>query len=130
MIEGKRVAVVIPAYNEELLLPETLAVIPAFVDRIIIVDDASRDGTVGRAHAAAADDPRIAVIVHERNGGVGAAIVTGYKRAIDERIDVTCVMAADNQMDADDLVTSSRRWRAARSTTRRRTACSPARRGS
>jgi glycosyltransferase involved in cell wall biosynthesis len=83
LLEGKRVAVVIPAYNEEELLPVTIAAIPVFVDRIIVVDDASRDGTMGRANAAAAADERIVVIVHERNGGVGAAIVTGYKRALD-----------------------------------------------
>ncbi len=104
MIEGKTVSVVVPAYNEELLLPATLAGIPDFVDRIYVVDDASRDGTVGRAHAAAAADPRITVIVHERNGGVGAAIVTGYRRSLADRIDVTCVMAADNQMDPAELV--------------------------
>ena len=104
MLEGKSVAVVIPAYNEELLLPDTLAGIPGFVDRIYIVDDASRDATVGRAHAAAADDPRIAVIVLERNSGVGAAIVTGYRRALADRADITCVMAADKQMDPEDLV--------------------------
>ena len=103
MVEGKRVAVVVPAHNEEELLPTTLASVPDFVDRIIVVDDASRDGTVGRAHSAAAVDPRIVVLVHERNGGVGAAIVSGYKRALEERIDVTCVMAADNQMDPTDL---------------------------
>ncbi len=104
MIEGNTVSVVVPAYNEELLLPATLAGIPDFVDRIYVVDDASRDGTVGRAHAAAAADPRITVIVHERNGGVGAAIVTGYRRSLADRIDVTCVMAADNQMDPAELV--------------------------
>jgi glycosyltransferase involved in cell wall biosynthesis len=103
MIEGKRIGVVVPAYNEERLLAETLASVPGFVDRIIVVDDASRDGTAGRAHEAADRDPRIVVLSRERNGGVGAAIVTGYKRAIEERIDVTCVMAADNQMDPDDL---------------------------
>jgi glycosyltransferase involved in cell wall biosynthesis len=103
VIEGKRVAVVVPAYDEEQLLPETLARIPEFVDRIYVVDDASRDGTVGRAQAAAADDPRITVILRERNGGVGAAIVAGYRRALEEQIDVTCVMAADNQMDPRDL---------------------------
>ena len=103
MVDGKRVAVVVPAYNEETLLPETVRGIPDFVDRIVVVDDASRDGTLGRARAAAAADPRIEVIARERNRGVGAAIVTGYHRAIEERIDVACVMAADNQMDPADL---------------------------
>jgi glycosyltransferase involved in cell wall biosynthesis len=46
----------------------------------------------------------VEVIEHERNGGVGAAIVTGYERARDEAIDVTCVMAADNQMDPSELI--------------------------
>jgi glycosyltransferase involved in cell wall biosynthesis len=103
MLEGRRVAVVVPAHDEEALLPQTLSGIPEFVDRIYVVDDASQDTTRERAEAAAADDPRIAVLVHERNRGVGAAIVTGYRRALEERIDVTCVMAADNQMDPDDL---------------------------
>ena len=131
VIEGKRVAVVVPAYNEEELLPETLAGIPGFVDRVIVVDDASIDGTVGRAHAAAAGDPRIVVVARERNGGVGAAIVTGYERALEEQVDVACVMAADNQMDPGRPRRDRRpRSPAARSTTRRRTASSPGRRGS
>jgi len=103
VLEGKRVAVVVPAHNEEELLPATLGAIPGFVDRVYVVDDASTDGTAAHAAAAAAADPRIAVIARERNGGVGAAIVTGYKRALAERVDVVCVMAADNQMDPDDL---------------------------
>src|SRR5579884_1735701 len=76
---------------------------PQFVDRIYVVDDASRDGTGERA--AATGDSRVEVLRHERNLGVGAAIVTGYRRAIAERVDVTCVMAADNQMDPGDLET-------------------------
>ena len=103
MFEGKSVAVVVPAYDEEVLLPQTLAGIPDFVDRVYVVDDASRDATAERASAAAAADPRIEVVVHERNRGVGAAIVSGYERAIADRIDVTSVMAADNQMDPADL---------------------------
>ena len=103
MVDGKRVAVVIPAYNEEKLVGATVAGIPEFVDRIYVVDDCSTDGTVEAVRRLA--DPRLALIEHERNAGVGAAIVSGYKRAIEERIDVTAVMAADNQMPPADLIT-------------------------
>ena len=75
--------------------------VPSFVDRVFVVDDASSDGTAETARASG--DPRIEVISHERNQGVGAAIVTGYRRALDDGIDVTCVMAGDNQMDPADL---------------------------
>ena len=101
MLAGKRVAVVVPAYDEERLVGETSRAIPSFVDRILVVDDASRDGT--SAAAEAVDDPRVDVLRHERNEGVGAAIATGYRRALEEEIDVTCVMAADNQMDPGEL---------------------------
>jgi glycosyltransferase involved in cell wall biosynthesis len=101
MLEGKRVAVVVPAFDEEQLIGTTLTGIPDFVDRILVIDDASRDGTAERARASG--DPRVEVISHERNKGVGAAILTGYRRALDEGIDVTCVMAGDNQMDPADL---------------------------
>ena len=103
MIEGKTVGVVVPAYQEEELLPSTLGGIPEFVDRIYVVDDGSPDGTVERARTAAAADPRISVTARERNGGVGAAVVTGYRQALEDGIDVAVVMNADNQMDPEDL---------------------------
>jgi glycosyltransferase involved in cell wall biosynthesis len=103
MLEGKRVAVVVPAYDEEGLIGETLAAVPEFVDQIYVVDDHSEDGTAARAQEVG--DPRVEVIVHDRNQGVGAAIVSGYRRSLAEGIDVTCVMAADGQMDPADLET-------------------------
>jgi glycosyltransferase involved in cell wall biosynthesis len=103
VLDGQRVAVVVPAHDEEKLIAETIRTIPEFVDRVIVVDDASRDDTVGVARGLG--DPRVELIEHERNLGVGAAIITGYKRALEERIDVTAVMAADAQMDPNDLET-------------------------
>jgi glycosyltransferase involved in cell wall biosynthesis len=103
MLDGKRVAVVVPAHDEETLITDTVRSIPDFVDRILIVDDGSGDKTAEVVRGL--DDPRVELIVHERNLGVGAAIITGYKRALEERIDVTAVMGADAQMDPADLET-------------------------
>src|SRR5437763_11171912 len=103
MLEGKRVAVVVPAHDEEKLIGDTIRSIPDFVDRVIVVDDKSNDGTVAAVRAL--NYQRVEVLEHERNLGVGAAILPGYRRAIEERIDVTAVMAADAQMDPGDLET-------------------------
>src|SRR5687767_492645 len=106
MFEGRKVIVVVPAYNEEKLIDRTLDSMPPFVDRVIVVDDASTDGTAGLLMAARTRlGPRLTVIRHERNGGVGAAIVTGYRAALQEGPDngMVVVMAGDAQMDPDDL---------------------------
>jgi len=103
MFENRRVAVVVPAHDEEQLIGTTIAGIPGFVDRIYVVDDGSRDATVERARATG--DARVEIVSHERNRGVGAAIVTGYQRAVEAGDDVVCVMAGDNQMDPGDLET-------------------------
>jgi glycosyltransferase involved in cell wall biosynthesis len=100
VFDDKRVAVVVPAFNEEGLVGSTVSTIPSFVDKIYVVDDGSTDATVERAEGA---DERVEVIRHEKNEGVGAAIVTGYRRSAADEYDVTCVMAADGQMDPDDL---------------------------
>jgi glycosyltransferase involved in cell wall biosynthesis len=101
MLEGKTIAVVVPAHDEERLIATTLRGIPGFVDRVYVVDDASTDATAERAREIG--DPRVEVLRHDRNRGVGAAIVTGYRRAAADGMDVTAVMAGDNQMDPAEL---------------------------
>ena len=101
MLEGKRVAVVVPAHDEEPLIATTIGGIPSLVDGIVVVDDGSSDGTA--AAAAGAGDDRVEVIRHERNAGVGAATVTGYRRALEQGYDAIVVMNGDNQMDPADL---------------------------
>jgi glycosyltransferase involved in cell wall biosynthesis len=105
MLEGKHISVVVPAYDEERLIVDTLSAIPAFVDRIYVVDDASKDSTCERVEAFAKRHKRVRLLRHEKNAGVGAAIVSGYRAALADRQDVVCVMAADNQMEPADLET-------------------------
>ena len=105
MYRHLRVAVVIPAYNEERAIEDAVTTVPDFVDVVIVVDDASTDATAARAAtaSAAARDGRVVVISHPHNRGVGAAIVTGYRRALALGCDVAAVMAGDGQMDPRDL---------------------------
>src|SRR5665647_1104077 len=95
----QNISVVIPAYNEELLIGPTLASVPDYVFRIYAVDDASTDRTPEIIREYAEKDIRIIHIRHEINGGVGASIATGYREALKEGMDIAVVMAGDNQMD-------------------------------
>ena len=101
MYGAARVAVIVPAFRVQAWIGRTLAGIPDFVDLIVVVNDASPDETA--AVVCSSDDPRIQLVTHERNRGVGAAIATGYARALDQGVDVLAVMAGDNQMFPGDL---------------------------
>ncbi|MBI3159545.1 MAG: glycosyltransferase family 2 protein [Chloroflexi bacterium] len=106
MFERKTIGIVVPAYNEELLIGRVIETMPDYVDRVYIVDDCSRDATQERV-AAYLDDrrrkKRLVYIRMETNKGVGKAIVRGYRQAIADGMDVVAVMAGDAQMDPDDL---------------------------
>jgi glycosyltransferase involved in cell wall biosynthesis len=101
MYRALRVAVVVPAFNEHRAIGPTIETIPAIVDDVIVVDDASTDDTSARATATLRSG--VEVIRHPQNRGVGAAIVTGYRRAVAIGADVAVVMAGDGQMDPADL---------------------------
>lgn len=96
-----RIAVVVPAYNEEGLIGDTLESIPEYVDCIYVIDDGSKDQTA--MVVSECPDPRVVLIRHSQNMGVGAAIVTGYKQALTDGMDVVAVMAGDNQMDPEQM---------------------------
>jgi len=100
-LESTRIGVVVPAYNEELLIGETLSGIPEYVDRIYVIDDASTDRTGEIVKNFG--DPRIVYLRHEVNKGVGAGIISGYKLALKDEMDIVAVMAGDNQMDPVQL---------------------------
>jgi len=108
MFEGKSVAVVVPAYNEETQVQQVLETMPDFVDCVIVVDDVSTDATVEVtrkwiSEQAKGDSSRTVLLQHATNAGVGSAIVTGYREAMRRQIDITAVMAGDGQMDPDEL---------------------------
>lgn len=101
MWRGAKVAVIVPAYQEERIIRRMLGKLPPCVDQIYVVDDASTDGT--GAQVLGQGDARITLLRHPENRGVGAAIVTGYERALADGSDLLVVMAADDQMDPADL---------------------------
>src|SRR5438105_1669760 len=105
MFRGHRVAVVVPAYNERDKIAATIRSIPGFVDHIVVVDDGSGDGTGAAARRAGrrGGGRVVEVVAHGRNRGVGAAVATGYERAVGLGADAVVVMAGDGQMDPADL---------------------------
>ncbi|MBL57394.1 MAG: glycosyl transferase family 2 [Flavobacteriales bacterium] len=156
MFKNKTIAVVVPSYNEEQQIGMVIETMPDFVDRIVIVNDCSKDNmndvvksywnkpendsninlkdltnqefqtdvynykhadllvhnqnieeknffTPHKISNSNPNNDRIILIDHLKNGGVGAAIATGYKWCKDRGIDCTAVMAGDGQMDPEEL---------------------------
>lgn len=124
MYANKTVAAVIPAYNEEGFIGEVLRTLPEYIDRAYVIDDGSTDGTWDEitTHADRVEPdggtairspgksaspthrlptPEVIPIQHQKNRGVGAAIKTGYHRALADEMDVTTVIAGDGQTEPD-----------------------------
>jgi len=96
-----RIAVVIPAYRAAGTIEKVVCGIPPWVDAIYVVDDASPDNT--GAVVRALDEPRVVLLVHAANRGVGGAMVTGYRQAIRDGADIIVKMDSDGQMDPNHL---------------------------
>ena len=104
MFEGKKVAVVVPAFNERHQIARVVTTMPAFVDEVVVVDDASSDDTAAVVVRASRQTRSVvSLIAHTTNRGVGATIRTGYLHALAHGAQVIAVMAGDGQMDPGDL---------------------------
>jgi dolichol-phosphate mannosyltransferase len=99
--ETRTLAVVIPAFRAEATVTAVIQQIPEWVAQIIVVDDASPDQTI--AVASGLGDPRVVIVRHDRNRGVGGAMVSGFKKALDSGVDLVAKIDADNQMDPQYL---------------------------
>jgi len=103
MYRNKKIAVVMPAFNEEKLIARTIASVPEYIDHIVVIDDGSRDDTANVVDDMRGDDKRIVLIRHKKNKGCGAARASGYKWCSDNDIDIAIGMDADGQMDPNDI---------------------------
>ncbi len=121
MYKGMTVGVVVPAHNEEAFVGRVIETVPEYVDRVYAVDDCSDDETWAeiRRYAEQANRKRlenatladggtsfesvVEPIRHETNNGRGGAVKTGYRRALEDELDVIAVMDADGQMNPDML---------------------------
>lgn len=101
MLQSKTIAVVIPTYNEEKLILKTLSTIPEYVDKIIVVNDCSKDSTLMEIEKF--NSEKLLLVNHEKNLGVGGAIITGYRKAFEANFDIAVVVAGDSQMDSSEM---------------------------
>jgi dolichol-phosphate mannosyltransferase len=91
------VAVVIPAYRASRHIQQVLAEIPSWIAQIVVVDDCSPDDTSEIVRNM--PDPRIHLLKHEQNQGVGGAVMSGYERAYANGAEIIVKMDSDGQMD-------------------------------
>jgi dolichol-phosphate mannosyltransferase len=98
---GPRVGVVVPAYRVAQQIEKVIRGIPAWIRTIIVVEDASPDDTAERVSRLG--DPRVRLIRHEKNQGVGGAMATGFAEAIRQGLDIVVKMDGDDQMDPAHL---------------------------
>ena len=97
MYRDHKILVAIPAFRAEATIAGVIAGLPAFVDFIVVVDDASPDATSAAVGKIA--DARLHLVRHEKNRGVGGAMTTAFRKAIELGSDVVVKIDSDGQMD-------------------------------
>lgn len=103
MYKNNKIAIVVPAYNEEENILDTLNSMPNYVDNIIVIDDGSTDKTASLVEEFSKKDNRIRLVKHERNKGLGAALSTGYIECKKYNPDIVGNAAGDNQTPLEQI---------------------------
>jgi glycosyltransferase involved in cell wall biosynthesis len=98
--KSHRIAAVVPAYRVEGQIQTVLRELPAYLRHVIVVDDASTDRTAAMVEAAAKRDKRVILLRHDRNRGVGGAMITGFHKAREIGAEIVLKIDGDGQMDA------------------------------
>ena len=98
-LASSNVVAVIPCYRVEAKIGNVLSGVPAYVKHILVVDDASPDETAAIVARAAEKDHRILLLRHAKNQGVGGAMLTGFRKALELGADVVVKIDGDDQMD-------------------------------
>jgi glycosyltransferase involved in cell wall biosynthesis len=98
-----RIAAVIPAYRVEREIVSVLHGLPSYLKFIIVVDDASPDHTGGLVTALAKRDRRLVLLRHAQNRGVGGAMVSGFRKALELGAQIVVKIDGDGQMDIENL---------------------------
>lgn len=93
----------IPAYNESTQIGKVIDSMPRFVDKIVIVDDLSKDNTIEIVERYQQSNDKIILLKHDKNQGCGGSLATGYKWVKEHNYDVAVRMDGDGQMDPEDL---------------------------
>lgn len=103
MFKNKSISVIVPAYNEEKLISRVISTMPDFVDKIIVINDGSRDNTGAVIEEFRLASEKIVLINHSKKEGLGKSLIDGYVKSLELGMDITAVMAGDGQMDPVDL---------------------------
>ena len=103
MYKNKKVAVVVPCFNEGKQVTEVVVTMPTYVDFIICVNDCSTDNTIEVLLSLKAKHPNLRILDLPKNVGVGGAIDAGYGLALELGAELVGVMAGDGQMDPIEL---------------------------
>lgn len=98
-----KIVAVIPAFRVEGEIQAVLESLPPYLTQIVVVDDASPDRTSDVVSALVRRDPRLILLRHESNQGVGGAMVTGFRKALELGAKIVVKIDGDGQMDVSHL---------------------------